>query len=155
NGRAEDVLSTLVVLTSGVGPCDARGRAAHAGERLAVALGDGAAARRLRTTRRALALSITASCPVDLRASLLAVPWIAEGAEAEVEGAVSTAQVGEALSLVRALSSRERLRPLLDQVLDALILWTGVERGLLLMPAPDGRLVPRSARNLSRDDLRG
>jgi len=57
--------------------------------------------------------------------------------------------------LVRALGTRDRLRPLLEQVLDSLILWTGVERGLLLLSAPDGKLVPRAARNLARKDLEG
>ena len=36
-----------------------------------------------------------------------------------------------------------------------MVLWTGVERGLLLLRAPDGGLVPRVARNLARRDLRG
>jgi transcriptional regulator with GAF, ATPase, and Fis domain len=40
-------------------------------------------------------------------------------------------------------------------VLDALVLSTGVERGLLLLRAPGGRLVPRAARNLARADLTG
>jgi hypothetical protein len=56
---------------------------------------------------------------------------------------------------VRALGHRERLRPLLDQVLDALVLWTGVERGLLLLRAPGGRLRPRAARNIAKHDLTG
>ena len=40
-------------------------------------------------------------------------------------------QLADVEALVRALGRRDRLRPLLDQVLDALVLWTGVERGLL------------------------
>ena len=47
------------------------------------------------------------------------------------------------------------MRELLNQILDALVLWTGVERGLLLLRAPGGRLVPRAARNLARRDLSG
>jgi transcriptional regulator with GAF, ATPase, and Fis domain len=47
------------------------------------------------------------------------------------------------------------LKPLLEQVLDTMILWTGVERGLLLLRAPDGKLAPRAARNLARHDLTG
>jgi len=64
-------------------------------------------------------------------------------------------QIGDLETLVRSLGQRERLRPLLDQVLDALVLWTGVERGLLLLRAPGGRLVPRAGRNLGRSDLTG
>jgi transcriptional regulator with GAF, ATPase, and Fis domain len=69
--------------------------------------------------------------------------------------AFAPAQVAQLESIVRALSSRDRLRPLLEQVLDTLVLWTGVERGLLLLPAPDGRLAVRAARNLARHDLTG
>jgi transcriptional regulator with GAF, ATPase, and Fis domain len=65
------------------------------------------------------------------------------------------AQVAQLEAIVRALSGRDRLRPLLEQVLDTMVLWTGVERGLLLLRAPDGRLVPRAARNLARRDLTG
>ena len=39
-------------------------------------------------------------------------------------------------------------------VAGALVLWTGVERGLLLLRAPGDRLVVRAARNLERRDLR-
>ncbi len=64
-------------------------------------------------------------------------------------------QAAELERILRTLSDRERLGVLLDRVVDALVLWTGVERGLLLMRAPDGRLLPRAARNLARADLSG
>ena len=35
------------------------------------------------------------------------------------------------------------------------MLWTGVERGLLLLRAPGGKLLPRVGRNLARSDLTG
>src|SRR5205085_562607 len=56
-------------------------------------------------------------------------------------------------AIIRALGTRDSLRALLIQVLDTMVLWTGVERGLMLLRAPDGRLVPRAARNLARRDL--
>jgi transcriptional regulator with GAF, ATPase, and Fis domain len=62
-------------------------------------------------------------------------------------------QLGDVESLLRSLSQREGLRPLFRQILDALLLWTGVERGLLLLRAPGGKLVVRAARNLRRADL--
>ena len=40
-------------------------------------------------------------------------------------------------------------------MLDALVTWTGVERGLLLLKNPDGRLVPKVGRNLGERDLHG
>ncbi len=71
------------------------------------------------------------------------------------DSAILPGQIAQLESITRALGSRDRLRPLLDQVLDTMVLWTGVERGLLLLRAPDGRLVPRAARNLARHDLVG
>ena len=55
--------------------------------------------------------------------------------EASREAELVPEQIGDLETLVRSLGQRERLRPLLDQVLDALVLWTGVERGLLLLRA--------------------
>ena len=74
---------------------------------------------------------------------------------AAADVAFAPAQVLALEGIVRALSARDGLRPLLAQVLDTMVLWTGVERGLLLLRAPDGRLVPRAARNLARHDLEG
>jgi transcriptional regulator with GAF, ATPase, and Fis domain/tetratricopeptide (TPR) repeat protein len=155
-GRPADVVASILPLVDGASPLAARAEAADVARRLALSIGDGSAARRLLSTLRGLAARVVAGCPPELRASLLAVPWVkAAGAPPEGKSADGAAQLADVLALVRALSGRERLRPLLDQVLDALLLWTGVERGVLLMPAPDQRLVARSARNLSRADLSG
>ncbi|HEY1954507.1 MAG TPA: sigma 54-interacting transcriptional regulator, partial [Polyangiaceae bacterium] len=64
-------------------------------------------------------------------------------------------QIAQLETIVRSLQARDGLRPLLLQVLDAMVLWVGVERGLLLLRAPNGKLAPRAARNLAREDLRG
>jgi transcriptional regulator with GAF, ATPase, and Fis domain len=84
----------------------------------------------------------------------MALPWVT-ALRSPSEAGILPEQLADVESLVRALGTRDRLRPLLDQVLDALILWTGVERGLLLLRAPEGRLVPRAARNIAREDLHG
>src|SRR5262249_30832529 len=110
-------------------------------QRLLAALGD--AAREL--TRRA---------PPELAASVRALPWVAR-ASASPEGALSPEQARDLEVLIRSLGDRERLAPLLNRIVDALVLWTGVERGLPPLRAPDGRLVARAARNLARDDLTG
>ncbi|MEZ4263794.1 MAG: sigma 54-interacting transcriptional regulator [Polyangiaceae bacterium] len=81
------------------------------------------------------------------------MPW-ARAAEPTRAG-LGADQVSALESITRALSGGDRLRPLLEQVLDTMLVWTGVERGLLLLRAPDGRLVPRAARNLARRDLTG
>ena len=100
-------------------------------------------------------LALRDGAPPEHRAALSAVAWLEGIADDDERVALGAAQVGELESIVRALSSRDRLKPLLEQVLDTMVLWTGVERGLLLLRAPDGRLVPRAARNLARRDLDG
>ncbi|MCS6898560.1 MAG: sigma 54-interacting transcriptional regulator [Myxococcales bacterium] len=150
-GRADETLARLVELTEGPGPVALRGEAAHAGRRLALERGDGAAARRLGVIQRECAERALAGCPAGYRASLLGQPWVQE-VRLVAEGSGGE-RIEAALHLVRALSGRDQLRPLLEQIVDALISWTGVERGLLLMPAPGGKLVPRVARNLDRRQL--
>ncbi|RYE92165.1 MAG: GAF domain-containing protein, partial [Myxococcales bacterium] len=125
-----------------------------AGRRLALARGPATAAGRLGAVQRAAAARLLGGCPAAYRASLLARPWLLE-ASLSPDAAPTAARTEAALQLVRALSGRDRLRPLLQQIVDALVLWTGVERGLLLMPTPGGELVPRVARNLSQGDLHG
>jgi transcriptional regulator with GAF, ATPase, and Fis domain len=150
-GRADEALGRLVELGEGSAPVALRGEAAHAGRRLALERGDGAAARRLGAIQRECAERALVGCPAGYRASLLGQPWVQEiRLVAEGNGGD---RIEAALHLVRALSGRDRLRPLLEQIVDALISWTGVERGLLLVPAPGGKLVPRVARNLDRGRL--
>ncbi len=158
---ATRVLAELVALLGVPAPLGSRGPALAAGARLAAELGDGDQARRLETERRLAAEALREGCPVEHRAALASVPWastLAEGAPASATGAMGAmgaAQVEQLDAIVRSLASRDRLKPLLEQVLDTMVLWTGVERGLLLLRAPDGKLVPRVARNLARRDLRG
>ena len=155
---ARRVLAELVLVLDVAAPLGSRGPALAAGARLAAELGDGDIARRLETARRAAADALRAGCPPEHSAALANVPWARgarSGSESEGASALGSAQVAQLDAIVRALASRDRLKPLLEQVLDTMILWTGVERGLLLLRAPDGGLVPRVARNLARRDLRG
>jgi transcriptional regulator with GAF, ATPase, and Fis domain len=75
------------------------------------------------------------------------------------ETALSPMQVDLFGQITRALRDRASLSDLLRQTVDGLILWLSVERGLLLTRATTAegevKLVPRVARGLSRDDLRG
>jgi transcriptional regulator with GAF, ATPase, and Fis domain len=74
---------------------------------------------------------------------------------------LGAAQIDLLARLARALHERASLGELLRQVVDGLVLWVGAERGLLLLRAPGEaapgvpRLVPRVARGLLREDLRG
>ncbi|HEX3772773.1 MAG TPA: sigma 54-interacting transcriptional regulator, partial [Polyangiaceae bacterium] len=148
------ILPALAALVEVPAPLGARGPALEAAVRLATQLGDGDAARRFELARSAAVRTLVDGTPPELRALLATLPWARAAAE-PADVAFAPAQVLALEGIVRALSGRDRLRPLLEQVLDTLVLWTGVERGLLLLRAPDGRLVPRAARNLARHDLEG
>jgi serine/threonine-protein kinase PknK len=151
-GCVLDALRSLVDLPA---PLWARGPALEAAVRLATDAGDGEAARRFELARTAAARALRDGTPPEFRASLVGVVWARAPAVEVADVTFAPAQVVELEAIVRALSGRDRLRPLLEQVLDTLVLWTGVERGLLLLRAPDGRLVPRAARNLARRDIVG
>jgi serine/threonine-protein kinase PknK len=158
-GRRTDgdaaVLGTLLALVDVPAPLGSRGPALDAAVRLATERGDGDTARRLEHARQLAARALRDQTPPEHAASLASVPWARTSAADATDVTFAPAQVAQLEAIVRALSGRDRLRPLLEQVLDTMVLWTGVERGLLLLRAPDGRLVPRAARNLARRDLTG
>jgi serine/threonine-protein kinase PknK len=149
------ILSELAALVSVGAPVGSRGPALLAAARLARDSGDGDAARRFDAARGALAARFFERTPAEYRSEAMGLEWTRESRESSLEVSLAPAQVAQLESIVRALATRDRLRPLLDQVVDTMVLWSGVERGLLLLRAPDGRLVARAARNLARHDLRG
>jgi transcriptional regulator with GAF, ATPase, and Fis domain len=161
-GRAEEILEALLTLASLGATGVARGPSLVRGAQLALGQGRGDDARRLLATAREAAGELLRGTPGALRRHVDALEWVAL-AQAPREAALLPEQLAEVESLVRSLGVRDRLKPLLEQVLDALLLWTGVERGLLLLRAPGAaqtpggpeRLVVRAARNLGREDLRG
>ncbi|MFO0736742.1 MAG: sigma 54-interacting transcriptional regulator [Labilithrix sp.] len=147
------VLAEIIGLLDVAAPIASRGPALAAAVKLARATGDGEGARRVEAARRIAAATLREGAPPEHRASLASVAWLEGLADDDERTALGAGQVGELEAIVRALSSRDRLKPLLEQVLDTMVLWTGVERGLLLLRAPDGKLAPRAARNLARRDL--
>lgn len=149
----ERLLTTLVALSDARAPIAARGPALAAGYALAARLGRGDVALRLLASLGDAARDLIARAPAHLAPSIRALPWVSQASLVPQEG-LHHEQARELERLIVALSERDRLRPLLERVVDALVLWTGVERGLLLLRAGD-RLVPRAARNLARADLRG
>jgi transcriptional regulator with GAF, ATPase, and Fis domain len=152
--RADRVLGALAALAPSPCPVSSRGEAFAAGASLAARVGDGESARRFALTSSEAARRLLSSAPPELRSAIAALPWAAQ-VRSPREASILPDQIADVESLVRALGTRDRLRPLLDQALDALVLWTGVERGLLLLRAPGGKLVPRAARNIARRDLSG
>jgi transcriptional regulator with GAF, ATPase, and Fis domain len=158
SGAARDdglvVLQSLLALADAPAPVGARGPALFAGHELGARLGRSDAAGRLLAACREVARHLAARTPAELSSHVRALPWAAPSALGAGDG-MKLEQAAELERILRTLADRERLGVLLDRVVDALVLWTGVERGLLLMRAPDGRLLPRAARNLARADLVG
>jgi transcriptional regulator with GAF, ATPase, and Fis domain/serine/threonine protein kinase len=153
-GRPESAVLEVCHLVARPAPIAARGPAFAAAAALAARLGDGNAVRLLSRAQADAARTLLSMVPADLREATASVEWVKTAKAIETSG-VSAEQIADFETLVRALGTRDRLRPLLEQVLDSLILWTGVERGLLLMSAPNSKLVPRVGRNLARADLEG
>jgi serine/threonine-protein kinase PknK len=151
--QPEAICAELAALASG--PVVARGPALAAGARLAARSGDGEMARRLTLSAGDAARELLRRATPERRAAIASLSWVRAAEVANLEARFSEAQIADVEALVRALGRRDRLRVLLRQVVDALVLWTGVERGLLLLRGPGGLLRPRAARNLARSDLTG
>jgi len=150
--RADVPIAELNMLSSARASLSVRGRALHAGATLAARVGDSDSARRLGAAAGDAAREFLRRTPSELQTAVRALDWV-RALDLSVESAIVPEQIADVEALVRSLSQRDRLRPLLRQVVDALVLWTGVERGLLLLRAPGGKLKPRAARNLRRVDL--
>jgi transcriptional regulator with GAF, ATPase, and Fis domain len=148
------VLAAIVMLADARAPVASRGPALAAGHELAIRAGQGDTAQRLLASLADAARDLVRRAPPDLLDAVRSLPWVARAAAAPESG-MRPEQARDLEALINSLSERERLGPLLNRVVDAIVLWTGVERGLLLLKAPDDRLVPRAARNLARADLRG
>ena len=146
------VLAALTGLADRRAPIGSRGPALAAGQALAAQRGRGDEAQRLLALLGDVARDLVRRAPPELADAVQALPWVARAAAAP-EPSIRPEQARDLEALIRSFSDHERLGPLLNRILDALVLWTGVERGLLLLRAPDGRLVPRAARNLARADL--
>ncbi|MFO0679289.1 MAG: sigma 54-interacting transcriptional regulator [Polyangiaceae bacterium] len=157
---ASRVATALLALTGAVAPVGAKGAALHAGVLLAARAGEHEVARRFETERARLAARVERHTPPARRSTLLAVPWIA-GARAASAATTSTewrlepSQLASFDAIVRSLAVRDGSKALLGQILDALLLWTTAPRGMILLRAPGGRLVPRVARNLAKESLTG
>lgn len=150
-GDAQEIIAQVVQL-SGRGSELSEGPATIAAAALALSAGQVEAARRLTARAAMLAETFQSQVPDEYRERTRRLPWV-ETALKDRFQSFSGAQLADVESLLRALSHRDGLRPLFRQVLDLLLLWTGVERGLLLLRAPGDRLSFRVGRNLRRRDL--
>lgn len=152
--RSENILAALTALADAHAPIGTRGPALAAGYELALREGKGDIAQRLSAPLSEAARTLLERIPPEYLETTRTRPWIVR-AGLVPESGIRPEQTRDLEVLVAALGEREHLRTLLERIVDALVLWTGVERGLLLLKAPDKRLVPRAARNLEKKDLRG
>lgn len=151
---AAPIIQRLLALVGSLGSVGARGPAFAFGSQLAATVGDGDSARRLAQAAADAHATLQRGLPPDLELRFGQLQWTAALGPREAVG-FSVDQLQDIETLIHGLSERESLKSLLNRVLDALVLWTSVERGLLLLTAPGGKLVPRAARNLARADLHG
>lgn len=152
-GAAERALAALSRLMTEAGPIDGVGQAYAAGAEVAAMMGDGDRSLQFLAIAREAHRKIVDGAPQDLKLSARQLPWALWVNRHSGESPLRAEQIGEIERLIKELADRSRLGSVLERSLDALIRWTGVERGLLLMNAPDGKLIPRAARNLARQDL--
>ncbi|MEO7114016.1 MAG: GAF domain-containing protein, partial [Polyangiaceae bacterium] len=151
--EARSILTSLAALVGVAAPVGSRGPALAAAVTLATQLGEGDGARRFESERVRASRRLRQHAPAEYRASIETLRWARESETKDTD--LAPEQIAQLETIVRAFGGRDRLRPLFEQALDAMLLWAGVERGLLLLRAPDGKLVPRAARNLAREDLTG
>ncbi len=147
------VVTALSSLRGASAPVSTKGRALAEGAALARELGMGEAAVGLELGAAELAKQLCSRAGPELEEGVRRAAWVARVVrvgEAHPEDARSARELE---ALVQRLAGTERLGELLRAALDVLVAWTGVERGLLLLPGPDGRLVPRVGRHLARRDL--
>ncbi len=155
--RLDALVTAAVGLASSPGPIGSKGPLLAAALLAARDLGRGEAALRLASELRACARVLRARVGPALGADVEHLDWMRIAAAERPLGEDSAdGDKGHRLEqLVRSLGEDRSLRDLSRTILDALVTWTGVERGLMLLRAPDGALVPRGARNLAQRDLTG
>lgn len=151
-GEVEPILRRLIALSAEASCPLTLGSGLMAARTLALEVGRAEVARTLHERAHVLARRLTEQAGVGMSFRVAAIGWVQEALTSMGEH-FAPAQLTDIESLLRALNQRDGLRDLLRHALDLLLLWTGVERGMILLAAPGEKLVVRAARNLSREDL--
>ncbi len=152
--RSEPILTQLSALANSPAAVSARAPAFAYGTQLAADTGDADTARRLAQAASDALAKLRQGISPSHRVSFEQLEWT-KLLRAKESSNFNPEQLADIETLIHGLGERENLKTLLNRVLDALTLWTSVERGLLLLTAPGGKLVPRAGRNLGRADLKG
>lgn len=150
---AGEVVGRLIELAQRGSSKNPLGSALVAGAHLALRVTMAEEARTMLRLARDLADEFLAHVPAGYRVQAENLLWVQQARGGHLDASSGSAQLSDVESLLRSLSQRRGFRALLDQVLDLLLLWTRVERGLLLLRAPGEKLVIRAARNLDKADL--
>ncbi len=148
------LVSEVRALVSQGGEVYARRFAFTHARAMAERIGDAETARLFATEVSELERHLVAESPSDMRPSFaMASSGDSSWSRRESSTDFHPEQIRQLETLIRSLVVGERISTIAGRILDALILWTGVERGLVLLPTPTGELVPRVARNIARADL--
>lgn len=148
-----EIVEKLLELAQSGPPFLALGPALIAGAHLGLRLGMADEVRSLFDEARRVAEILLRYVSPSHRVAAQELSWVRKARGSRMDSDSGAAQLSDVESLLRALSQRRGFRALLDQTLDLLLLWTRVERGLLLLRAPGQKLVVRAARNLNRHNL--
>lgn len=155
NAEALEILLHLERWAKDSGHALTAGPALVAGAHLALRFGRAESARLLLAQADEIARHLLSHVRPEHLIAARQLSWVEQAQGSRADPKDSGSQLSDVEGLLKALGRRSGFRSLLDQVLDMLLLWTGVERGLLLLRAPGDRLVVRAARNLNRADLTG
>ncbi len=150
---AQVVVSSIAELSQTSVSCSSLGPSLVAGAHLALRVGMAAEAQSLLARAGECADHFLRYIPAEYRMGAGNLLWVEQAQGSRMGAGTGAAQLSDVEGLLRSLGQRQGFRPLLNQILDTLLLWTGVERGLLLLRAPQGKLVVRAARNLDKSEI--
>ncbi len=150
--EAASIVVGVVGLASGGGSLGVRGPTLARVAELAAARSELDIFRRLERARHEAAVALRQGVPPALQGALGSLRWVHQSSAHQ--GTLSEEQVADLAHVVRVMSGRDSLSQLFTQALDAMLLWTSAERGMVLTRAGD-RLVVRAARNLGKRDMVG
>ena len=126
--------------------------ALFAAETVAGAVGATDVAGRFASTRQRLVASVLERAPEQLRAGARARSAFKQES---LPSNFDPAQLAALATIMQLVSQASRLKPLVEQVLDSMLLWTGAERGILFLKRRSGEVSPRVIRNLDSGELKG
>lgn len=152
---AHGVLDKIRALSQGGRQHAMLGPTLVSGGQLALLLGEPETARECFALAEGLAQQIATNLRSEHVEQFRRLGWVEQAQGTRIRGESAPQQLSDVEGLLRTLTHRGDFRVLLEQALDMLLLWTGVQRGLILLRAPGDRLAVRAGRNIDKQSLDG